>query len=84
MTLALRKHDHAAGSELITEWRALTVCLLDETAVGVRKLLGKTAEELPLPKVLQGGTWAAGRVKAAELRQGGGPPITVRSDGTVF
>jgi len=34
--------------------------------------------------VLEGGTWAAGRRIAASLRPGGGPPIAVVSDGTVF
>merc|ERR1711939_1133970 len=35
------------GSELIVEWRALTVCLIDEVAREVRRLLGKTEKELP-------------------------------------
>ena len=39
---------------------------------------------LPLVKVLEAGTWFAGRVLAAERRPGGGPPIAVESDGTVF
>jgi hypothetical protein len=33
--------------------------------------------------VLEGGTWAAGRKIAAELRDGS-PPIQMISDGTVF
>jgi hypothetical protein len=75
---------HAAGDEIIVEWRALTVAILDRVADRVRALLGKTADELPLARVLEGGTWAAGRQVAAELRPGGGPPIRVASDGTVF
>jgi len=71
------------GAELVVEWRALTVALLDELAVKVRRILGKTEAEMPLARVLQGGTWQAGREKAGELR-GGAPPISVRSDGTVF
>ena len=47
-------------------------------------MLGKSAEELPLASVLEGGTWAAGRRIAAEKREGGGPPITILSDGSVF
>jgi hypothetical protein len=39
---------------------------------------------LPLAKVLEGGTWAAGRRIAREKRPGGPPPIAVISDGTVF
>ena len=38
----------------------------------------------PLASVLEGGTWAAGRRIAADLRPGGGPPLTIVSDGTVF
>ncbi|HYO57048.1 URC4/urg3 family protein [Archangium sp.] len=74
----------APGAEPIVEWRALTVALLDEVAKRVRERLGMTAEQLPLAKVLQGGTWSAGRRIAAEKRPGGTPPIRIESDGTVF
>lgn len=79
---AARTHD--VGSEPVVEWRALTVALLDELAARVRGRLGLDAERLPLVKVLEGGTWAAGRRAARERRAGGGPPIAVASDGTVF
>ncbi|EPX57995.1 putative pyrimidine-degrading protein DUF1688 [Cystobacter fuscus DSM 2262] len=72
------------GSEPIVEWRALTVALLDEVGERVRERLGMTAEQLPLAKVLQGGTWSAGRKLAAQKRPGGPPPIRIESDGTVF
>lgn len=75
---------HEPGSTLVVEWRALTVALLDEIAALVRRQLGRTREEMPLAKVLEGGTWAAGRRIAAEKRAGGGPPLTIVSDGTVF
>ena len=51
--------------ELVVEWRALTVALLDELAPLVRERLGADAEQLPLACVLEGGTWAAGRRIAA-------------------
>jgi hypothetical protein len=73
-----------AGDEAIVEWRALTVALLDKVADHVRVHLGLDAERLPLVKVLEAGTWFAGRMLAAERRPGGGPPIAVESDGTVF
>ncbi len=73
-----------AGDELVVEWRALTVVLLDELAVLVRERLGRDADALPLACILEGGTWAAGREIAAELRPGGKPPIQIDSDGTVF
>jgi hypothetical protein len=75
---------YAPGDEPIVEWRALTVALLDRVAEGVREQLGKTAAELPLACVLEGGTWAAGRAVARERRPDGGSPIQIRSDGTVF
>jgi hypothetical protein len=75
---------HDAGSELVVEWRALTVALLDRLAMTIREKLNMDAESLPLAKILEGGTWAAGRQIARELRPDGSPPITVTSDGTVF
>lgn len=75
---------HQPSDEFIVEWRALTVALLDEVASLVRVELGKTAEELPLACVLQGGTWTAGRQLAAAKRADGGPPLQIISDGTVF
>ncbi len=71
-------------SEPVVEWRALTVVLLDRLAEQVQARLGTTAAAFPLPKVLEGGTWAAGREIAAERRPDGRPPLTVASDGTVF
>ncbi|NMG06479.1 URC4/urg3 family protein [Brasilonema sp. UFV-L1] len=75
---------HSVASEIIVEWRALTVILLDRIAATVRDKLGMSAKELPLVKILQGGTWTAGRKIAAEHRKGGTPPIQIESDGTVF
>lgn len=74
----------APGDEVIVEWRALTVALLDRIGVHVRLHLGLDAQTLPLVKVLEGGTWLAGRRIAAERRPGGAPPIAIDSDGTVF
>ena len=73
-----------AGSELVVEWRALTLCLVDEIWERLRRKLGKSKEEFPLAKVLQGGTWTAGRRAAQEVRGNRSSPIQVRSDGTVF
>ncbi len=73
----------AVSDELIVEWRALTVALLDELAPLVRRELGVDAARMPLACVLEGGTWAAGRALAQRLR-GGLPPLSIVSDGTVF
>ncbi|HLQ89068.1 MAG TPA: URC4/urg3 family protein [Xanthobacteraceae bacterium] len=81
-SLAVEKHD--IGSPLVVEWRALTVALLDQLAAVVRAKLGSTAAELPLAKVLEGGSWAAGRKIARARRADGSPPIKIASDGTVF
>ena len=74
----------AIEDEAVVEWRALTVALLDRVAGGVRAALAMDAQSLPLAKVLEGGTWAAGRRIAAEKRTGGPPPLAIASDGTVF
>jgi hypothetical protein len=75
---------HAVDSDLVIEWRALTVALLDRTAVAVRAELGMSPTELPLARILEGGTWRAGREIALEKRSGGSPPLVIDSDGTVF
>jgi hypothetical protein len=84
-------HDPAAADRpnpvdgmLVVEWRALTVALLDRIAPLVRDRLGLRKEAFPLARILEGGTWAAGRRLARERRTDGGPPIRVPSDGTVF
>jgi hypothetical protein len=75
---------HEAGSTLVVEWRALTVALLDRLAPLVRERLDLAAPDFPLAKLLEGGSWAAGRRIAREKRADGGPPLTIVSDGTVF
>lgn len=68
----------------IVEWRAITVIGLDLIADAVREHFGLTPEAFPLARVLEGGTWSAGRRIAALKREGGGPPVHIESDGTVF
>lgn len=80
---AFATRQYTAGDELIVEWRALTVALIDQIAERVRTKLDRSADDLPLACVLEGGTWAAGRVYAADLRDGR-PPLDIASDGTVF
>ncbi len=71
-------------SDLIIEWRALTIHLLDRIGAEVQEKLNRTPEEFPLAKVLEGGTWWAGRRIAKEKRTNGDPPLQIESDGTVF
>jgi hypothetical protein len=75
---------HRPDSTVIVEWRSLTVILLDCIADAIRQILKMTPAQLPLAKVLQGGTWTAGRKIAASLRPSGISPIQLESDGTVF
>lgn len=75
---------HRPESDLIIEWRALTVKSLDLIAEKLREMLEMSGEDLPLVKVLEGGTWHAGRKIAKEKREGGRPPLNIESDGTVF
>ncbi len=76
--------EHEVASSLVVEWRALTVALLDRVADAMRQRLGLDATSLPLAKILEGGTWAAGRRLARERRADASPPVKVVSDGTVF
>jgi hypothetical protein len=75
---------HAVSDPFVVGWRALTVALLDRIAPLVRERLALNAATFPLARVLEGGTWAAGRRIALERRPGGPPPFQISSDGTVF
>jgi hypothetical protein len=75
---------HHVSDPLIVAWRAMTVALLDRMAPLVRERLGVSEPDFPLARMLEGGSWAAGRRIAAERRPGGGPPLKIISDGTVF
>jgi hypothetical protein len=77
-------HPNPVDSALVVEWRALTVALLDEIAKLIREQRGLPTDDFPLARVLEGGTWAAGRRLARDRRPDGSPPIAVVSDGTVF
>ena len=87
--ISLKNPEHlkmswAPDSDLIIEWRALTIYFLEQIGEKVQKALGKSADEFPLAKVLEGGTWWAGRFLAKQKRENGDPPIQIKSDGTVF
>jgi hypothetical protein len=81
---AVLEQIHRPADEVVVEWRALTVVLLDVLAERLRQLLGRTAAALSLAKILEGGTWRAGREIAKTRRADGRPPLSVASDGTVF
>ena len=75
---------YAVADPFVVGWRALTVALLDRLTPLVGAELGLTPDLFPLARVLEGGTWAAGRVIARKARAAGGPPFHIVSDGTVF
>lgn len=75
---------YGVADPFVVGWRALTVALLDRLAPLVGARLGLTPDQFPLAKLLEGGTWAAGRRIARQRRAAGGPPFHVKSDGTVF
>ncbi len=79
---ALTDHAHRPESQLIVEWRALTVTLLDEIANRVRVRLDRP--DMTLAEILEGGTWAAGRQLAFARTPAGTPPLKLDSDGTLF
>ena len=81
---SLMQKSHKPDSELIIEWRALTVTFLDKIADIIREKLGFSSSDFPLAKVLEGGTWWAGRRVAKEKREDSSPPLKLDSDGTVF
>ena len=72
------------SSLLIIEWRALTIAIFDRLVAQIRQIENLNSENFPLAKMLEGGTWHAGRKIAKKLREDGSPPFKLKSDGTVF
>ncbi|KGB78307.1 hypothetical protein CNBG_3869 [Cryptococcus deuterogattii R265] len=68
----------------VIEWRALTVISLDRIHNLLCEKLQVSQDVLALAQVLEAATWKGGREIAKEKRTGGGPPIDIISDGTVF
>ncbi len=81
---SLAQRELEAADAAIIQWRALTVQLLDKVWLEVCRRKNVTPSLLPLARVLQGGTWSAGREIAKRLRPGGPPPLKLKSDGMVF
>ncbi|KAF1969397.1 DUF1688-domain-containing protein [Bimuria novae-zelandiae CBS 107.79] len=75
-----------ADDDVIVEWRAVTVGLLDELLVEVNSLLGLSgSNRLSLAQMLEAGSWKGGREIAEVSRPNTKePPIMILSDGTVF
>ncbi|WVQ93418.1 hypothetical protein IAU59_000489 [Kwoniella sp. CBS 9459] len=74
----------AAFHPAVIEWRSMTVISLDKIHQLICAKLGVSPEVLGLAQVLEAATWKGGREIAKEKREGGGPPVDIISDGTVF
>ncbi|KAF3919022.1 hypothetical protein ABW21_db0200554 [Orbilia brochopaga] len=76
----------SAEDDVIVEWRALTVQLLDRLLPDVNHVLGLHGpDQLTLAQMLEAGTWKGGRELAEVSRPNTRePPIMILSDGTVF
>ncbi|KAH8702260.1 hypothetical protein BGW36DRAFT_372488 [Talaromyces proteolyticus] len=75
-----------ADDDVIVEWRATTVCFLDDLLEEVNHQLGLRGDDaLSLAQLLEAGTWKGGRELAEVSRPNTKePPIMILSDGTVF
>lgn len=73
----------SAGDDVIVEWRAMTLVLVDK----LYKLVLQRMEgvDLSMAQLLEAGTWKSGREVAKEKRPATkSSPIIILSDGTVF
>jgi hypothetical protein len=77
----------AANDDVIVEWRAMTVALLDALygMILTKMNQGEVKVDLSMAQVLESGTWKAGRELAARERPTTkSSPLVIASDGTVF
>ena len=73
----------AAGDDVIVEWRAITLVLIDKLYPMI--LSRMNGAHLSMAQLLEAGTWKSGREVAAKLRpKTKSSPIIIQSDGTVF
>jgi len=73
-----------AGDDVIIEWRAMTLVLMDTLYDMILSRMGEGIH-LTMAQVLEAGTWKSGREVAAKRRpQTKSSPILIRSDGTLF
>lgn len=74
-----------ASSDVIVEWRAMTVALLDELHKLVAEQFSKKGVRLNLAQMLEAGSWKGGREQAAKLRpETRSGPFIIQGDGTLF
>ncbi|KAG9518875.1 DUF1688-domain-containing protein, partial [Aureobasidium melanogenum] len=82
--------EYDAVGDVIVEWRAMTVVLLDIVAKMANEKIaqrcGPDVSPLSLAQILEAGTWKAGRELAKQYRASlnACSPILMSSDGTLF
>ncbi|KAL5087981.1 hypothetical protein Trisim1_007386 [Trichoderma cf. simile WF8] len=75
----------SSTGDVIVEWRAMTVALLDELHKLVNDILAPQGVSLSLPQLLEAGSWKSGRELAAKHRpETRSSPILIDGDGTLF
>ncbi|KIW15819.1 hypothetical protein PV08_05869 [Exophiala spinifera] len=74
-----------ATSDMIVEWRAMTVALLDRLHGLINEHFKAQGVSLTMAQVLEAGTWKSGR-ELAKLRrpETSSSPILIEGDGTLF
>ncbi|KAI5459344.1 hypothetical protein BGZ63DRAFT_491553 [Mariannaea sp. PMI_226] len=74
-----------AASDVIVEWRAMTVALLDELHTVIGKSFAAEGVTLTMAQMLEAGSWKSGRELAAKYRPDTkSSPILVQGDGTLY
>ncbi|KAK7428131.1 hypothetical protein QQZ08_005370 [Neonectria magnoliae] len=74
-----------AASDVIVEWRAMTVALLDELYRTISAEFKKEGVTLSMAQMLEAGTWKSGRELAAKYRpETKSSPILTLGDGTLY
>lgn len=76
---------YEATSDVIVEWRAMTVALLDKLHELIGAHFASQGVTLSMPQMLEAGSWKAGRELAAKFRpETKSSPILIEGDGTLF
>ncbi|KAI2785916.1 Protein urg3 [Penicillium oxalicum] len=74
-----------ATSDVIVEWRAMTVALLDKLHELISARFADQGVTLSMPQMLEAGSWKSGRELAAQYRpESKSSPILIDGDGTLF
>lgn len=76
---------YSATGDVIVEWRALTLALLDELYGIIKEKFEAKGVQLSMAQMLEAGTWKGGRELAAKFRPATkSSPILMDGDGTLF